>query len=203
MMMNDLKKKNGERAREVWRKILKEEPMALESFNYSCGNKFKKCADLTLDNSEKRQTAIRAEPIENESWKRNSESIYVFVKNGKIMKIGGTRTGMRNRWGSYLCGHCVPQRIAKKTGEPFPGKMSVTNAHLYHTIEQGLIDGEIWEIYNWELPTVKVMVEILGSQVEVIAQTYHAYESLCIKKFYELTGHIPQLCDNSDPNYKN
>jgi hypothetical protein len=117
------------------------------------------------------------------------------------MKIGGTRTGMKARWGSYLCGHCVSERM-NKHGEPNPGKMSVTNAHLYHTIEHDLLQGNKWEFYSWKLPDTTVSVEILGEMIQVVAQTYHAYESRCIELFKTITGHIPQLCDNADPNYK-
>lgn len=118
------------------------------------------------------------------------------------MKIGGTRTGLAGRMASYLCGHYVPQRVNKK-GLAYPGKMSVTNAHLYHTIENDLLSNETkWELYSWELPTITVKVDILGESIEVIAQTFHAYESMCIKKFQERTGKIPLLCMNSDPGYR-
>ena len=89
-----------------------------------------------------------------------------------------------------------------KNGQPYPGKMSVTNAHLYHTIEDDLLKGNRWEFWSWWLPTVKVTVDIMGSPCEVIAQTYHAYESRCIEIFRKETGDIPQLCDNADPNYR-
>ena len=71
------------------------------------------------------------------AWEEKREYVYCIVmKNndtddGLIVKIGGTRTGMKDRFGSYLCGHHVIERNKS-------GKMSVTNAHLYHTIEHGL-----------------------------------------------------------------
>ena len=109
---------------------------------------------------------------------------------------------MKERWSSYLCGHCVPERISKK-GTPFPGKMSVTNAHLYHTIEEGLIAGESWQFWIWKLPVTQVTVNILGEPTIVIAQTYHAYESKIIQKFKKMTGgFIPLLCVNADPEYR-
>lgn len=135
-------------------------------------------------------------------WKQAGEYIYAIVKDGVVMKIGGTRTSMAERFGSYLCGHCVPQRN-KKNGDPYPGKMSVTNAHLYHTIEHDLLENEgKWEFWCWKLPVTTVQVEIMGVPTEIIAQTFHAYESRCMEKFREITGHIPQLCDNADPSYR-
>ena len=50
------------------------------------------------------------------------------------MKIGGSRTGMKKGGTYILCGYCVPES-KKKNGENFAKKMSVTNAYLYHTIE--------------------------------------------------------------------
>ena len=49
---------------------------------------------------------------------------------------------------------------------------------------------EILQYYNEDAKKIVFCAFALGSKNE-------------IKKFYELTGHIPQLCDNSDPNYKN
>ena len=81
--------------------------------------------------------------------------------------------------------------------------MSVTNAHLYHTIEDDLLKGNTWEFWTWTLPTVSVTVDIMGTDTTVIAQTYHAYESRCMEMFKtEESGDIPQLCDNADPNYR-
>ena len=69
-----------------------------------------------------------------------------------------------------------------KDGTSYPGKMSVTNAYLYHTIEKDILEKKCrWSFWSWELPVIKLPVTILGEQVEVIAQTFHAYESICIK----------------------
>ena len=81
--------------------------------------------------------------------------------------------------------------------------MSVTNAHLYHSIEKDLLETDSkWDFYTWTLPILEQKINILGIETTVIAQTYHAYESCCIKKYKDITGKIPILCDNSDPTYK-
>ena len=192
---------DGMKARTKWRKELREEKCTAERYNQIANGVFKKSADIVLDDSDKCKTVIKVIPTDTKQWKTEMEAIYLFVRNGEVMKIGGTRTGMHKRWGSYKCGHCVPER-KMKNGEPYPGKMSVTNAHLYHTIEDDLLKGNRWEFWSWWLPTVKVTVDIMGSSCEVIAQTYHAYESRCIEIFRKETGAIPQLCDNADPNYR-
>jgi hypothetical protein len=192
----------GTVAREKWRKPLSAEPITVTEYCQSAaGSQFIKQADIVLDDGVTRVTTIKTIPVNGIMWKEQAEHIYIIARNGEIMKIGGTRTGMKARWGSYLCGHFVPERN-NKHGQPNPGKMSVTNAHLYHTIETDLLEGNVWEFYSWKLPETIVQVEILGEQITVIAQTYHAYEARCIERFRSISGHIPQLCDNADPNYK-
>ena len=194
---------DGETARQDWAKnITTENTISMNDYNHLCDNNFTKQSNIVLDYSSKRQTTLTTTDDNTVEFKEKAEHIYTLVRNGLIMKIGGTRTGLKERWGSYLCGHCVPQRKKKKTGEEFPGKMSVTNAHLYHTIEKDLLETQSnWEIWSWKLPLVEIPVVILGDEVNVIAQTYHAFESICIKKFKNKTGHIPLLCNNSDPGY--
>lgn len=201
-LVNQAKFIAGAAARTVWKKTLVPETCTIEMFNETCEGKFAFQGNIALDPSDRRQTTLLVEPADPVRWKEKTQHIYAIVRNGRIMKLGGTRTGMKQRWSSYLCGYCVPQRLKKSTGEPFPGKMSVTNAHLYHTIEDDLLAGHEWSFWSWNLPSVTVTVDILGVATEVIAQTYHVYESCFMSKFQTLTGHIPQLCDNSDPDYR-
>ena len=196
----------GEIARSKWCKPLSRENVTMERYNERCNGNFQKCGDIVLDYTESRQTTlyveIPADSLLKARWSRETEHIYAIVRNGEIMKLGGTRTGMKKRWDSYKCGHCVPERV-KRSGEPFPGKMSVTNAHLYHTIEADLLEGGKWEFWSWELPAHNFEVEMpTGVKVQIATQTYHAYESWSMSEFQGMAGHIPQLCNNSDPNYR-
>ena len=201
---------NDAEARAKWSKYdtinLTETEVLIVEFNLLCGGVFQPGATLSLDNErkpngeKKRQTIIKA-VANHPDWNSETEAIYAIVRDGKIMKLGGTRTGMKERWGSYKCGHCVPERN-KKDGSPYPGKMSVTNAFLYHTIEDGLLRGEDWKFYIWRLPIVHITVDILGTPTTIIAQTYHAYESKIMQKFSQIAGDIPLLCNNADPNYR-
>ena len=193
---------DGEQARQTWAKnITTENTMSISDFNKLCENNFTKKCCIELDDSDKRKTTLITTNFDKGIYSEKDEHIYAIVRNGVIMKIGGTRTGLKERWSSYLCGYCVAQR-KKKTGVSFPGKMSVTNAYLYHTIEKDLLEtNSNWEFWSWKLPKVIIPVMILGENTNVIAQTYHAFESICIKKFKDKTGHIPLLCDNSDPGY--
>lgn len=193
---------DGQAARLAWKKALVPETCTIETLNAACSGLFSHYANIVLDPNPKRGTTVMVSHTSIDVWKQAGEYIYAIVKDGVVMKIGGTRTSMAERWGSYLCGHCVPQRN-KKNGDPYPGKMSVTNAHLYHTIEHDLLENEgKWEFWCWKLPVTTVQVDIMGVPTEIIAQTFHAYESRCMEKFREITGHIPQLCDNADPSYR-
>jgi hypothetical protein len=193
----------GQQARTKWAKDISiENSISIKDFNNLVENKFTKQAEISLDLTEKRQSTLMVNPLDIKEWNSKQEHIYIIVRNDIIMKIGGTRDGMSGRWGSYLCGYYVQERT-NKNGKPYPGKMSVTNAYLYHTIENDIIENKsTWEFYTWILPKTTVTIDIFGEKKEIITQTFHAYESICIKKFKQSTGTIPLLCDNSDPEYK-
>jgi hypothetical protein len=195
---------DGKDARDIWSKTInyEDETLTVQDYNSRCKQTFKKIGSIILDDSSKRLTLkVDVEDDMTTKWKNNGEYIYLICRDNIIVKIGGTRTSMKERWGSYCCGFCVPQRT-KKNGEPYPGKMSVTNAYLYHTIEADLLEHDKkWDLYIWELPVTKFKIEILGVEEEVIAQTFHAYETCCFKIFKEITGKIPVLCNNCDPKY--
>jgi hypothetical protein len=45
-----------------------------------------------------------------DDFKEKKEWIYLFLINKRIVKIGGTRTGLSGRCASYLCGHHIQER---------------------------------------------------------------------------------------------
>ena len=111
---------NDQAARTAWSKyeqVTSQETASLripfEEFNQSCGGVFQPGATLCLDDDrkpngvKKRNTVVKAVP-DHQDWNTKCEAIYAIVRDDEIMKLGGTRTGMKDRWGSYLCGHYVP-----------------------------------------------------------------------------------------------
>ena len=135
--------------------------------------------------------AIKKDKIKK--WNTKKEYVYIITRNEIVIKIGGTRNGMNGRWSSYCCGHYVSQRLNKK-GLPYPGKMSMTNAHLYHTIEDDLLHhNSSWKFYIWDLPIRQYYINIFGKSQKIIAQTYHAYEKHCIHEFKKINGCIPMF----------
>ena len=115
--------------------------------------------------------------------------------NGRIVKIGGTRIGLKGRVISYLCGHHIKER--GKSGD-----CSKTNGFIYNTFDFYLTMGCKIEMYGYELPKTEIIIEIFGKETKIIAQTYHAYESTFLEDYKKNYNTYPLLCDNCDPDYK-
>jgi dimeric dUTPase (all-alpha-NTP-PPase superfamily) len=163
---------------------------------------FTHVANIVSDNElnalgvKKRNTVIQFIPtIPSKKFSQKTEWLYLIVINGRIVKIGGTRTGLKGRVSSYLCGHHIPER--KKSGD-----CSKTNGYIYNTLDFYLELGCHIEMYGYELPRIEFTVSILEKDVNVVAQTYHAYESTFLEDYKDTYGDYPVLSDNADPDYK-
>ena len=174
--------------------------------DYNNKDYFIKIGDIILDNEtfiigkkqgrKKRDTLIKFIPtILIKDYNKKTEWIYIFVINNRIVKIGGTRTGIKNRIISYLCGHHIEER--GKSGD-----CSKTNGFIYNTFEFYLNLGCKIEMYAYELPKTELIINILNKETKIIAQTYHAYESTFLTDFDNKYNMYPILCDNCDPDYK-
>jgi hypothetical protein len=167
---------------------------------------FKPIADIILDTElftsekkqgqKKRNTLIQFVPkISNEEFSKKTEWLYLLVMNDRIVKIGGTRTGLKGRVASYLCGHHIEER--GKSGD-----CSKTNGFIYNTFEFYLQLGCKIEMYGYELPKTEINIEIFGKETKITAQTYHAYESTFLEDYRKKYNEYPILSDNCDPEYK-
>ena len=136
-------------------------------------------ADIVLDNelftsgkkqgNKKRNTLIQFIPtISTDVFNKKTEWLYLLVINDMIVKIGGTRTGLKGRVASYLCGHHIEER--GKSGD-----CSKTNAFIYNTFVFYLNLGCKIQMYGYELPKTEITIEIFGKKIKITAQTYHAY----------------------------
>lgn len=173
---------------------------------YSIKKKFIHVADIVLDNEKyisgkkqgqkKRNTLIRFIPtISTEKFIQKNEWLYLFVINGMIVKIGGTRVSLKERTASYLCGHHIKER--EKSGD-----CSKTNAFIYNTFVFYLnLDCKI-QMYAYKLPKTETITEILGKKITIEVQTYHAYESIFLENYKKKYKSYPILNWNCDPNYK-
>jgi hypothetical protein len=163
-------------------------------------------ADIVLDNElvtieknqgqKKRNTLIQFIPkISNEEFNKKNEWLYLLIMNGRIVKIGGTRTGLKGRVASYLSGHHIEER--GKSGD-----CSKTNGFIYNTFEFYLQLGCKIEMYGYKLPETQITIEIFGKETKITAQTYHAYESTFLEDYKKIYNEYPILSDNCDPEYK-
>lgn len=112
-----------------------------------------------------------------------------------IVKIGGTRTGLKGRAVSYLCGHHIEER--GKSGD-----CSKTNGFIYNTFEFYLNLGCKIQMCGYELPKTEITIEIFRKETKITAQTYHAYESTFLEDYKKNYNEYPVLNDNCDPDYK-
>lgn len=174
--------------------------------DYNRKDHFIPIADIVLDSelftsgikqgTKKRNTLIQFVPtISTEAFNKKTEWLYLFVINGMIVKIGGTRTGLKGRVASYLCGHHIEER--GKSGD-----CSKTNGFIYNTFEFYLNLGCKIQMYGYELPKTEISIEIFGKETKITAQTYHAYESTFLEDYKKNYNEYPILSDNCDPDYK-
>jgi hypothetical protein len=199
-VQDDINKQFSESLYKEWVKLIPlNKELSYDDFVLS--KEFKKVADVVIDvdidkkGNKARNTVIKFIPTTISDWINTREWIYIFTINDKIVKIGGTRTGLKGRSSSYLCGHHIPQRGKS-------GKCSVTNAHIYNTFDFYLNNGFEVIMYGFMIPECKVPITILDETTDVDAQVYHAYEAKFLKEYKKITGRYPYLSDNADPNYK-
>jgi hypothetical protein len=184
-----------------WVKIIPDDKL-IEFSNYIRKDNFKLISNILLDTDKndkgikKRKTLIKFESlIDNDDFTRKTEWIYLFTINDKIVKIGGTRTGIKGRISSYLCGHHIEER--GKSGD-----CSKTNGYIYNTFHYYLMKGYKINMYGYELPLNEIIIKIFDKEIKIIPQTYHAYESTFIEDYKNNYGEYPYLCDKCDPTYK-
>lgn len=168
---------------------------------YNKNNYFESVADIILDNEykenkKKRNTLIRFVPcIENKKFDSKCEWLYLITINNYIVKIGGTRTGLKGRVSSYLCGHHIEER--GKSGD-----CSKTNGYVYNTLYFYLLLNCVVKMYAYKIPENYLNINIFGKNLKIIAQTYHAYETTFLEEYKSNYGQYPILNDNCDPEYK-
>ena len=170
--------------------------------DYEYGAQFNKVADIGLDTQlndkgvKQRKTVIRFTPtIPTADFKKKAEWIYIFTIDGRIVKIGGTRTGLQGRCGSYLCGHHIPERGGSRD-------CSKTNGYIYTTFEFYLQQGCNIEMYGFLVPRAEIQLNVFGRAINDVAQVFHIYESVALSEFKRKVGFNPFLSDNSDPTYQ-
>ena len=118
-----------------------------------------------------------------EKYESYRELIYAIVIDGKIVKIGGTYTGMKKRHGSYNCG----TRKARAKGT-----CSVTNFDITEYQFTALRQGKTVEWYVFDVPLAEATINLpWGEEITYNAKTYMKYEYSLSHKYAELRGAVP------------
>lgn len=201
LSLNDISEKIKEDLHQAWIKSIPlQQELPYTEFEFA--HYFTKVADIIEDNElntkgqKSKNTVIKfVSSVEKTKWIAKVEWVYFLTINGRIVKIGGTRTGLSGRASSYLCGHHTPQRGKS-------GKCSITNAFVYNTLDFYVRNKFKIEMFGFEIPKEIVDVSIFGERKLVRAQVYHAYEAKCLEQYKKQTGKYPSLSDNADPDYK-
>ena len=118
--------------------------------------------------------------------------------NDKIIKIGGTKTGLKARIGSYHCGHYIRGQT-RRGGGVVDGRCSVTNAYNYWTIKDRLETGNTIKIYFHPIPDTFMELDVYGEIQQVLVQTYDRFETIALNRYRDVIGQFPVLSDNSHP----
>jgi hypothetical protein len=174
--------------------------------NYNRKDYFTPVADIVLDTEvytygdkkgmKKRNTLIQFIPkIPLSDFDKKDEWVYMLLINKGIVKIGGTRSGLKGRITSYLSGHHINER--GKSGD-----CSKTNGFIYNTFEFYLNMGYKIEMYAYKLPYVENVINIFDKEIKIKAQTYHAYETTFLEDYKKIYNSYPVLSDKCDPDYK-
>lgn len=154
---------------------------------------FIKVCDVVVDVNEKRKTSILFAPvIDKEEWKEHCEWVYAFTCDKRILKIGGTRTGLLKRTQSYLCGR--PEYRAK-------GTCSTTNYVIYKSFHTLLGAGHAIEMWARRLQPHIIDVEDFGMRLTIPVQTFHVFETKMLEEYKKQKGKYPVLSSNADKRF--
>jgi hypothetical protein len=197
----DISKKNVKEIYEMsivknWIKLITLGDNVILFSTYNRKEHFKLVANICIDDetcangNKKRNTTIQFSPtISTEDWKEEIEWIYLLLINDRIVKIGSTRTGLCKRAASYLCGHHIRER--GKSGD-----CSKTNGFIYNTIDFYLNAGCKIEMYAYELPVIKHVINILDKNETSSVQTCHLYEGVFLEDYKKTYTDYPILSRN-------
>lgn len=119
-------------------------------------------------------------------WKqKHKEWVYVILYDKRIVKIGMTAAGMKERFNSYNSGS---KRYMLR------GTPATTNFMISQCNYLAILKGMSVEVYAQEVPSIVTRQIIYGKEREVVNRIAHEYESVLIDIYKETTGKIPFLC---------
>ena len=118
--------------------------------------------------------------------------VYLIVINGKVVKIGGTETGLRARWGSYGNG---TDKIRNGAANG-----SVTNYYVCTAIKEALKLGYSVEWYYKKMKYEVKLLNLYGIGITenvCVDGTYKMHEKALLELYKNKTGKYPKLSSNA------
>lgn len=164
--------------------------------DYEYKHWFKKVGDIKLTNEDTRVLWDVELQIPYSEYILRGDLIYLIICDNRIIKIGGSKTGLKDRITSYHCGHCIRER-KKTNGEYYPGKASVTNMNVYNTIFSLLLEGKNIELHYYKLEPIKIQIKLFGKNDYIIPEIYTSFEKHAMDKYKAQNGCFPPLCKNN------
>jgi len=152
------------------------------------------CLMANIDLNKKKPCGYDFRYVSQKSEQKDKSSgwVYLITINDKIVKIGGTKTSLKARFGSYSAG----TRKNRKSGT-----CSTTNyivSECFRKVFEQSKDNKIM-IYGAPIDTPKVSIQVLGSQVclsEMKIDLYTEFETRYIQEYIEQFKSSPILSFN-------
>lgn len=154
---------------------------------------FELLGSIIINTPEKMKTSyIKFVPQETElnyqSYHKYHQNLYLFTVGNQIVKIGGTKLSLAERFRGYQCGD-------DKCGR----SQSNTNQKIHNTFYFYLLLGCPINFYGKSLKSTTYHTQILDYDILVNTQVYHIFESVYIGDFKMTYGEYPPLSQVSDP----
>ncbi len=156
---------------------------------------FNLMGSVNFNDPEKMKTSyIKFNPIKTPlnylNYYKYHQNLYLFTVANQIVKIGGTKLSLSERFNGYQCGD-------DKCGR----SQSSTNQKIHNTFYFYLLLGCPIKFYGMTLKSAKFLTNILDYEILVNTQVYHIYESVYIGDFKIQYNFFPPLSKLSDPKF--
>ena len=133
------------------------------------------------------------EGITTKDKNEHCQGVYLLTINGKVVKIGGTETGLSKRWASY---HNGTEKIRKDAGNG-----SVTNYYIIQALKAALKQGYTVEWYFKKMDYIVEEIKLYSGEVVknriYLNGQYKDHEKDLLNYYETITGSYPVLSSNS------
>ena len=179
-----------EKNKSITRDIVYLNPEFTRTFSgYKRRDNFEYYGDVLLTKASESNSKIKFKVLDGKmDLVREHEWIYLFTVDDRVVKIGGTRLSLLDRFHGYQCGNVSCQGTNKKIHDTF---------YFY------LLLGCKIKFYGIKLSSGDYISRILDYDIRIRQQIYHVYESVYIYDYLKQYRFKPILSQFADPKYAN